>query len=99
VQRILGKIHEQTARDRTYLTAEAVVLEINRALRGWANYFKLGPVARSYCLIDRYTTDRLRRWLRCKRPGARLWTSETLYRDLGLVCLPRLTRKFPWATS
>jgi group II intron reverse transcriptase/maturase len=97
VRRMLENIHEQTARDRTWLTAESVVLEINRALRGWANYFKLGPVGRSYQLIDRYTTTRLRRWLRCKHPGAKRWTNEALYRDLGLVYMPRLTRNLPWA--
>lgn len=99
VRRMLEKIHEQTARDRTLLTADAVVCELNRALRGWANYFKLGPVGKAYQLIDRYTTIRLRRWLRCKHPRARHWTNESLYRDLGLMSLPRLTRNFPWAKT
>lgn len=99
VRRLLENIHEQTARDRTWLTAEDVVRQINRSLRGWANYFKLGPVGRSYQLIDRYTTTRLRRWLRCKHPHANRWTNEALHRDLGLVRLPRLTRNLPWAQT
>lgn len=99
VRRLLENIHEQTARDRTWLTAEAVVLQINRSLRGWANYFKLGPVGRSYQLIDRYTTTRLRRWLRCKHAHTRRWTNEALHRDLGLVKMPRLTRNLPWAKT
>lgn len=99
VQRLLANIGEQTAHNRTWLAAETVVLGINRSLYGWANYFKLGPVGRSYQLIDRYTTTRLRRWLRDKHPSARRWTNEALHRDLGLVRLPLLTRRLPWAKS
>lgn len=99
VRRLLANIREQTAHNRTWLAAETVVLGINRSLYGWANYFKLGPVGRSYQLIDRYTTTRLRRWLRCKHPSARRWTNEALERDLGLVRMPHLTRNLPWAKA
>lgn len=97
VRRLLGTIREQTARNKTLLTAETMVLEINRMLRGWANYFQLGSVTKEYQLIDRYTTARLRRWLRCKSPGARRWTNESLERELGLLRLPRVRRRFLWA--
>ncbi len=103
VRRMLHKIHEQTARNRGLLTADEVVLGLNRALRGWANYFQLGPVSNAYRLLDRYTTNRLRRWLRCKHkvPGraTRRYSDEYLYGNLGLVRLPHLTRNFPWATA
>jgi RNA-directed DNA polymerase len=99
VRRILETIHEKTARDRTWLTAEYVVGDINRTLRGWANYFKLGPVGRSYQLIDCYTAIRLRRWLREKHRGAKRWTTEALYRELGLFKMSEVPRSFPWAKS
>lgn len=94
VSRVLVKIHEQTARNRTWLTADEVVLGLNRSLVGWAGYFKLGPVTQAYQLIDRYTTTRLRRWLRMKHPGARRWTNSSLERELGLVRLPAVRRNF-----
>jgi len=97
VSRLLEKIHEQTARNRTWLTAEDVVLRLNRTLVGWAGYFQLGPVDKAYRLIDRYTTNRLRRWLRLKHPGERRWTTSSLERDLGLVRLPAVRRNFLWA--
>ena len=99
VRRVLQSIHEQTARNRCLLTADEMVLSLNRTLRGWANYFQLGPVGSAYRLIDRYTTTRLRRWLRCKHQGTVNYTNEAFYRDLGLVYLPSLTRNLPWAKA
>jgi len=103
VQRMLGNIHEQTAHNRCLLTADEVVRGINRTLRGWANYFQLGPVTKAYRLLDRYTTRRLRRWLchkhRVQGSGTRRYPDEYLYGDLGLVHLSPLTRNFPWATA
>lgn len=103
VQRMLRSIHEQTARSRTLLTADEVVLGLNRALKGWTNYFQLGPVSKAYRLLDRYTTSRLRWWLRCKHkvPGAatRRYPDQYLYETLGLVHLQLLTRNLPWAKA
>jgi RNA-directed DNA polymerase len=44
-----------------YLGQEAgeLVGAINAKLRGWANYFSLGPVSKAYRAVDRHT--RLRR--------------------------------------
>ena len=103
VQRMLKKIHEQTAHNRCLLTADEVVQGLNRALRGWANYFQLGPVTKAYRSLDQYTTRRLRLWLchkhRIQGSGTRRYPDEHLYGDLGLVCLPRLTHNLPWATA
>jgi group II intron reverse transcriptase/maturase len=103
VQRMLRTIHEQTAHNRCLLTADEVVLDINRTLRGWVNYFKLGPVTKAYRLLDRYTTRRLRLWLchkhRVPGSGTSRYPNEYLYGELGLVRLPHLTRNLPWATA
>jgi RNA-directed DNA polymerase len=98
VRRMLQKVRDHTGRDRTLQTAEALVLDLNRALRGWANYFQLGPVGKAYRTIDRYTLFRLRRWLHCKHKGGPRWTNESI-RDLGLVNLPNLPRNLPWANT
>ncbi len=103
VQRMLGNVHEQTAHSRCLLTADEVVQGLNRTLRGWANYFKLGPVTKAYRLLDQYTTRRLRLWLchkhRVQGSGTSRYPDEYLYGDLGLVCLPHLTHNLPWATA
>jgi RNA-directed DNA polymerase len=99
VRRMLLTIRENTGRDRTLQTAEELVLELNRSLRGWANYFRLGPVGKAYRVIDRYALFRLRRWLRCKHKGGSGYTNEAIRRDLGLVNLPTLPRNLPWANT
>lgn len=103
VTRMLREVHSQTAHSRCLLAAEDVVRDLNRALRGWANYFQLGPVSKAYRLLDRYTTRRLRLWLchkhRIKGQGTHRYPDDYLYGVLGLVRLPALTRDLPWATA
>jgi group II intron reverse transcriptase/maturase len=103
VQRLIKSIHGQTAYRTGLLEADVVVARLNRELRGWANYFKLGPVSKAYRLVDQYTTSRLRRWLchkhKVKSGGFDLYPNEYIYGTLGLVRLPALTRHLPWATA
>jgi len=44
IRRQVESIREKTDRKRCGLEASVVVEELNEGLRGWANYFKLGPV-------------------------------------------------------
>jgi hypothetical protein len=103
VTRLIRSIHELTDHRTCLLDAEVLVNTLNRKLRGWANYFKLGPVSKAYRAVDKYTTTRLRRWLRHKHRvrnrGCSLYSDEYLYGTLGLVKLPALTRNLPWANA
>jgi group II intron reverse transcriptase/maturase len=103
IRRLCESISEQTNRRTTYLDAEEMVGRLNRKLRGWANYFRLGPVSPAYRAVDRHVTQRLRRWL-CKKhkqlgSGYTRFPDEYLYQQLGLVRLPNFTRNFPWAKA
>jgi group II intron reverse transcriptase/maturase len=103
VKRLIVSIHELTTHRRSLLEAEVLVTDLNRKLRGWANYFKLGPVSPAYRAVDRYTKTRLRRWLchkhKVRNGGRRCFSDEYLYQRLGLVQLPVLTRNLPWAQA
>jgi hypothetical protein len=85
------------------LDAEEIVGRLNRKLRGWANYFCLGPVSPAYRLLDTHARQRLRRWL-CKKhkvasTGTSRFPDQYLYGVLGLVHLAPRTRDLPWAKA
>ena len=67
---------------------EEVVQELNRKLRGWKAYFRLGARAKAYRAIDSYSRQRLRQFLvrRHKAPGrgVRRFNYEHLHDVLGL---------------
>ena len=94
---------KRTTRNRDEKRGTPVVEELNEGLRGWANYFKLGPVSKAYRAIDAYTTQRLRRWL-CRKhkvgsSGYTQYPDAYLTQTLGLVRLPQFTHSLPWATA
>lgn len=103
VKRLIASIHEQTARRMGLLEVEVQVESLNRMLRGWANYFKLGPVSKAYRAVDRYTRTRLRWWLRKKHKDRgsryRRCSNRYLHETLGLVRLSVTTRDLPWAMA
>jgi len=103
VIRICETISEMTGRDQTLLDQETVVEKLNRTMIGWANYFCLGPVSKAYRAVDQHARKRLLQWLCAKHkvvwPGTKRFPQESLHEGLGLVCLTKRTRNFPWATS
>jgi group II intron reverse transcriptase/maturase len=65
------RVKQLTGRDRTLVSLEQKLQEINPILRGWANYYRYCAYASDvFTSLDWYVGDRIWRWLRYKRPKA-----------------------------
>ena len=100
---MVESISAQTERRTLCLDAEIMVARLNRRLVGWANYFCLGPVSKSYRAVNAHAIQRLRQWLCHKHKisgnGKTRFPEQYLHETLGLVYLPALTRNLPWAKA
>jgi RNA-directed DNA polymerase len=103
VERLCREISELTEPRWLLIDTTEQVARINRRLRGWSNYFCLGPVSKAYHAVDRHTASRLRQWLRRKHQvqgrGTARYPDEYLYQTLKLYRLQEQTRNFAWAKA
>jgi RNA-directed DNA polymerase len=94
VKRVKGRIR-QILRPGNQGPWGEVKEELNRVLRGGANYFSYGTRAKAYRAVDRYVTARVRHFLgrRHKVPsrGTRRYPAERIFGELGVFQL----RRFP----
>jgi RNA-directed DNA polymerase len=93
IDRLCGEISELTMRKTTLLDVEMLIGRINRKLRGWSNYFRIGTVSKAYRNIDSHVRYRVRQWLCAKfkvqGQGKKRFPDEHLYQKLGLHRLQR----------
>lgn len=91
VQREREKLHAMTDSHQCFKPIPTLIGELNRHLKGWAQYFSFGYPISVYCEIDRYIRERLIQHLKRRSqrpyqpPQGEPWL-EHLTR-LGLICL------------
>ncbi len=76
-----------------------VVAALNRTIRGWANYFCYGSLAKVRHHVDQHVYDRVRHFLRRRHKvagrGYRQFPEPLIFGELGVVSLQRLSRLRP----
>ena len=103
VSKLVAEISLRTKRRRTWQDPEELVGLLNRKIRGWANYFCLGPVSKAYDIVNRHACQRLRRWL-CRKhkvagAGHTQFSDKQLREDYGLVDLRLIRRNYLCANA
>jgi len=94
MQQARDRIHELTDRRRLLVPVEDVVQDVNRFLRGWANYFRYGNSRLHFTRITTYALRRLALFVakRHKRASGYGMTVVAFVSSnrMGLVSLDRL---------
>ena len=92
VQRVKGRIR-QILRPGNPGPWGAVKEELNRVVRGWANYFSHGTRSLAYRAVDHYVSDRVRHVLRRRHKvpsrGTKRYPAERIFGELGVFQLRR----------
>ena len=69
IQSIKDKMKARTYRSTLHMGLDELILSLNRALAGWANYFRHGVSKATFNAIDFFVWGRLMRWIRAKYAG------------------------------
>ena len=75
-----------------------VAARLNRALQGWANYFRYGSQQLAYRAVEAYVEERVRHFLRRRHKmigqGSRRFSSQRIFGSLGVQRLggPKVSR-------
>jgi len=83
IQAVKARVSQMTYRSTRNLSPEVLIQNINRALAGWANYFRHGVSKAVFSAIDSHAWGRIMRWLRHK-----------YQRGNSAIGMPELRRRF-----
>jgi RNA-directed DNA polymerase len=98
VKRVKGRIR-QILHPGNQAPWDEVRGELNRVVRGWANYFSYGTRLMAYRAVDHYVYERAQHFLRRRHKvssrGTKRFSIAVIYGDLGVFQLRRFARASP----
>jgi group II intron reverse transcriptase/maturase len=74
---VRARIHQITTRKRVSNPLEEVVKYLNKVIRGWRNYFRIGNSTMRMQDLDRYVRQRLRQWVRSQKGARGHWSEKS----------------------
>jgi RNA-directed DNA polymerase len=93
IERLCREIGELTTRKKAGRDVGVQVGLINRKLRGWSNYFRIGTVSKAYGTVNSHVRHRVRQWLcvkfKVRGGGENRFHDQYLHQELGLYQLHR----------
>jgi len=100
MQRVRERIEAITApRHRLPEAIEPIVAEVNRVVRGWGAYFRVGNSSRKFQAVDRYVYMRLGRFLAKKTRQSWRDRKHDIWVLLDKLGVYRLRGTVRWATA
>jgi len=97
--RIKREIKKLTGR-KNIVPTQVVIINLNRLVRGWAEYFHYGNCTKAFSQIKSYLEERVRTYLRRKHQikgkGYKVYPPSHLYQHLGLHKIPTTA---PWLNA
>ena len=69
IQAVKDKVKTKTSRSTLHQDLDQLIQDLNRSLRGWANYFRYGVSKAVFSTINYHAWGRLMRWTRRKYEG------------------------------
>ncbi len=69
IQAITDKVKAKTNRSTLHQDLGELIQDLNRSLRGWANYFQYGVSKAVFNTVNYHAWGRLMRWIRAKYKG------------------------------
>jgi hypothetical protein len=86
---IRAKIREATKRRQASRPVGEVIADLNRVLRGWGAYFRVGNSAAKFADVDRYVHRRLARLVNVKHGRSGLsWAGRGRHNYAWFASLP-----------
>ena len=92
IDRLCREIGEMTTRKMAGRDVGVQVGRINRKLKGWSNYFRLGTVSKAYRNVDSHVRHRVRQWLcvkfKVQGQGKKRFHDRTSVPEAGTIPAP-----------